>query len=242
VFEAKDIIDTLLQVLPPPNGSDDKLEDSNSLLRIPPIPPPGAAPAVAVGVSPTSIESPKTLTSSSDDTTNLTRERRKFALSIARTLQQNLWFHEVDFDHHLLQDGTSSTGSSTEEEQVHHQVYTFSYAEQEETAREMDQVTRAGEEGGGGEEIPTGVITSLTRCESLVCTRENADGQIIRDELDGTVKGVSGGCYSFDCPNRTRVNRVGLHRVGSTVSTNSGLVEPVRPRFFLVNLPIFRPH
>jgi hypothetical protein len=135
--------------------------------------------------------------------------RRKLALSIARTLQQNLWFHEVDFDHHVLKDDDFGSGG------INHQVYTFLFADDAvgttgEYGRGVSSngdESRGGSRGEGNEEIPTGVITSLTRCESLVCTKENAEGGLVYDELDpSVVVGVRGGCYSFDCPNRPKVN------------------------------------
>ncbi|GAA5899116.1 uncharacterized protein JCM6883_005114 [Sporobolomyces salmoneus] len=232
-FTGKEIVDTILKALPPPPSS---TEDSNSSsLSLPPAPPPGAAAASAIVPSPTATTSSSSaslspLPSSSKLHSTVPDPRRKLALSIARTLQQSLWFHEVDFDDHVLKDlGGEEDGGSN-------QVYTFLFLEGGSTSSrpgggvnaygstsERDGDSAAGGAGGaGGEEIPTGVITSLTRCESLVCTKENAEGGIVVDPVDGSVSGVKGACYSFDCPNR---KRSGLHRVGSTLSSHSGLIE-----------------
>jgi hypothetical protein len=72
---------------------------------------------------------------------------RRYALSLARTLQRALWIREVDYDTTPLRD--SSDGK----------VYVFSNDEE-------------GAAGGEREEIPTGVLTALTGCYAPLCGRE----------------------------------------------------------------------
>ncbi|GAA6024340.1 hypothetical protein JCM11491_000383 [Sporobolomyces phaffii] len=251
-FTGTEIVDTILKALPPVvpmtlPGPFPGSSLSSSLPTTTPNPPPGAGGAVVPSPTCPSPSSPApsfsttaaaaaTLSPPSLPPTITAPQppdpRRKLALSIARTLQQSLWFHEVDFDHHsLVQDrdrddldsrsspSTGATGGGVGGRAVN-QVYTFSFFENE-----------VGSGGGGGrdersrenEELPTGIVTELTRCESLVCTRENAQGGVVLDPVDGTtVRGVRGGCYSFDCPNRPKS---GLHRVGSTLSNYSATME-----------------
>ncbi|ETW78805.1 GDP/GTP exchange-like protein [Heterobasidion irregulare TC 32-1] len=86
---------------------------------------------------------------------------RTIALLVARSLQSQLFFYEVEWGGRVLQDGVED-------------VYMF-----------LDD-----QEGGAGaverEELPTSVITVLTKCYSPSC-------------VEGAV------CYSFACPRRPRV-------------------------------------
>lgn len=81
---------------------------------------------------------------------------RRVAIQVARSLQSQLFFYEVEWGGHVLQDGVED-------------VYML-----------LDD-----QDGIGGEELPTGVITMLTRCYSPSCG-----------------DGVS--CYAFDCPRKVR--------------------------------------
>ncbi|KAH8833407.1 hypothetical protein DL96DRAFT_1677551 [Flagelloscypha sp. PMI_526] len=85
---------------------------------------------------------------------NVSTNNRRIALQIAHSLQSQLFFYEVEWGNKVLQDGVED-------------VYLF-----------LDDI-----EGGGGElsELPSGVITMMTRCYSSTC-----------------VEGVN--CYSYDCP------------------------------------------
>lgn len=276
-FTGKEIVDTILKALPPIATLDGANGDSGLSLVAPPPPPLGAAPSPTTTSSP----SPSSLSplASSSKLATAPDPRRKLALSIARTLQQSLWFHEVDFDDHMLKDegdregaGASVAGSgSGHPPALSNQVYTFLFVEGDDVDDRLFRDSGGGGRDGGRngvasadrdsrgdrhrneEDIPTGVVTSLTRCESLVCTKENAEGGFVLDPLDGTVLAVRGACYSFDCPNRiTKVGHLrrsrnasisrwqtadscpspsppqnALHRVGSTLSTGSGLVEAV---------------
>ncbi|KAF7971187.1 hypothetical protein HWV62_21862 [Athelia sp. TMB] len=87
---------------------------------------------------------------------------RRAALQVARSLQSQLFFYEVEWGGRVLQDGVED-------------VYMF-----------LDD-----QEGGSGadfhperEELPTGVITMLTKCYSPSC-------------------GEGGPCYSYSCPRKT---------------------------------------
>mgnify|MGYP006955284265 FL=1 len=75
------------------------------------------------------------------------------AIQVARSLQSQLFFYEVEWGGRVLQDNVED-------------VFTF-----------LDN--------DGGEELPTGVITMLSRCYSPSCG-----------------DGVS--CYAFDCPRKGR--------------------------------------
>lgn len=77
---------------------------------------------------------------------------RRVAIQVARSLQSQLFFYEVEWGGHVLQDGVED-------------VYMF-----------LD-------EEDGGEELPTGVITMLTRCYSPSCG-----------------EGIP--CYAYDCPRK----------------------------------------
>lgn len=86
---------------------------------------------------------------------------RRAALQVARSLQSQLFFYEVEWGGRVLQDGVED-------------VYMF-----------LDD-----QEGGSGadahperEELPTGVITMLTKCYSPSC-------------------GEGGPCYSYSCPRK----------------------------------------
>ncbi|BGP36192.1 Rho guanine nucleotide exchange factor [Rhodotorula kratochvilovae] len=112
------------------------------------------------------------------------RTDRPLALSVARALHAQLWVHEADWGAAPLRDDDS-------------QAFVLA---------------RDGGEGLQGVEIPTGVVTSLTRCYSPFC-----------DKL--TEEGARGGCYAYSCPNR----RAGLHRVASTLSSPTPSPSPSAP-------------
>ncbi|KAH9479317.1 Rho1 guanine nucleotide exchange factor 1 [Psilocybe cubensis] len=84
---------------------------------------------------------------------------RRVALHVARSLQSQLFFYEVEWGGHVLQDGVED-------------VYMF-----------LDDVDGASDAVPEREELPTGVITMLTRCYSPSCG-------------DGIP------CYSYTCPRK----------------------------------------
>ncbi|THU88754.1 Dbl homology domain-containing protein [Dendrothele bispora CBS 962.96] len=85
---------------------------------------------------------------------------RRAALQVARSLQSQLFFYEVEWGGRVLQDGVED-------------VYMF-----------LDDPEGAGPSGSGfAEELPTGVITMLTKCYVPTCVDEDP-------------------CYAFDCPKR----------------------------------------
>ena len=91
---------------------------------------------------------------------------RRTALQVARSLQSQLFFYEVEWGGRLLQDGLED-------------VYMF-----------LDDNPGVGSNGeqyrGDREELPTGVITLLTKCYSPSCQDGNP-------------------CYSYSCPRRASV-------------------------------------
>lgn len=84
---------------------------------------------------------------------------RRAALQVARSLQQQLFFYEVEWGQKLLQDGVED-------------VYMF-----------LDDLEGNSEAQREREELPTAVITSLTRCYASGCSEDEP-------------------CYSFACPRR----------------------------------------
>ncbi|KAG1747883.1 CNH domain-containing protein [Suillus paluster] len=84
---------------------------------------------------------------------------RRAALQVARSLQQQLFFYEVEWGQKLLQDGVED-------------VYMF-----------LDDLEGNSEAQREREELPTAVITSLTRCYASSCSEDDP-------------------CYSFACPRR----------------------------------------
>lgn len=80
---------------------------------------------------------------------------RRAALQVARSLQSQLFFYEVEWGGRVLQDGVED-------------VYMFLDDEQETSERE---------------ELPTGVITLLTKCYTPGC-------------------GDDGPCYAYACPRK----------------------------------------
>ncbi|KAI6112968.1 CNH domain-containing protein [Pisolithus sp. B1] len=87
---------------------------------------------------------------------------RRIALQVARSLQQQLFFYEVEWGDKPLQDGVED-------------VYMF-----------LDDIEGTSEGPREREELPTAVITMLTKCYASICTEGEP-------------------CYSFTCPRR-RVN------------------------------------
>ncbi|GAA5879401.1 hypothetical protein JCM1840_006035 [Sporobolomyces johnsonii] len=126
---------------------------------------------------------------------------RKLALGVARELHRALWFHEVDWDDAPLQDAPAQV---------------FAFLRDERDASGAGGTTRDDE--ADREEIPTGVVTELTKCYSPFCAKGNAEGAVTPGG------GVLGGCYAYSCPNRQ--NTTGLQRVGSTLSAYSASTEP----------------
>ncbi|BGP21292.1 Rho guanine nucleotide exchange factor [Rhodotorula toruloides] len=119
---------------------------------------------------------------------------RPLALAIARSMQQALWFHEVDWSDSPLRDAAGG------------RVYAFLADELREGRGALDEFA-GGRHDDPAAELPTGVFVDLTRCYSPYCGQFSADG-------------YRRACYSYMCPNR---RNIGLSRVGSTLSTVSGI-------------------
>lgn len=86
---------------------------------------------------------------------------RRAALQVARSLQSQLFFYEVEWVDRPLQDGVED-------------VYMF-----------WDDQEGASDARMEREELPTAVITLLTRCYASSCDDDNP-------------------CYSYTCPRRVR--------------------------------------
>ena len=93
----------------------------------------------------------------------VTTNNRAIALQVARSLQQQLFFYEVEWGGRILQDGVED-------------VYMF-----------LDDQEGGADAPRDREELPTSVITVLTRCYSPSCSEAQP-------------------CYSFACPRRSRVS------------------------------------
>lgn len=87
---------------------------------------------------------------------------RRVALGVARSLQSQLFFYEVEWGGKQLQDGVED-------------VYMF-----------LDDSEGMSGDTPEREELPTGVITMLTKCYSPLCQ-----------------EGVK--CYAYGCPRRASV-------------------------------------
>lgn len=93
---------------------------------------------------------------------------RRAALQVARSLQNQLFFYEVEWGGRVLQDGVED-------------VYMF-----------LDDQEGTSDTRVEREELPTAVITLLTRCYAPSCYDETP-------------------CYSFACPKR--VSKRSSHRL-----------------------------
>lgn len=109
---------------------------------------------------------------------------RRVAHSIARTLHQNMFFHEADWDLVRLRDSAE-------------QVFCFENDEEESTFDYLNSspATNAGPSrmpnitGRSQDDLPIGILTRFTKCYSPFCGMEGTSG--------------SGACYSLYCPNGT---------------------------------------
>lgn len=88
---------------------------------------------------------------------------RRAALQVARSLQSQLFFYEVEWGGRILQDGVED-------------VYMF-----------LDDQEGASDARIEQEELPTGIVTLLTKCYSVTCDEENP-------------------CYSYACPRKVCSN------------------------------------
>ncbi|KAF8329377.1 Dbl-like domain-containing protein [Cantharellus anzutake] len=106
------------------------------------------------------------------DLPDIARDNKRTALQIARSLQNQLFFYEVEWGDRQLSGGVED-------------VFMF-----------LDEPNDDNSVGLGGiterDELPTGVITSLTRCYTVDC-------------ID-----YEGPCYSYSCPKRNVRKPVGL--------------------------------
>ncbi|KAJ7065285.1 CNH domain-containing protein [Mycena amicta] len=89
----------------------------------------------------------------------ISTDDRRAALQVARSLQSQLFFYEVEWGGHVLQDGVED-------------VYMF-----------LDDQEGTSDLAPEREELPTGVVTMLTKCYSPSCV----------DDMP---------CYSYGCPRR----------------------------------------
>lgn len=131
------------------------------------------------------ITAPAT-TTGGDDKDRREKRRRDLALSLLHEMQRSLWFHDVEWsDAPLLDSEAPSSG-----------LYVFT-SEGEDEGQEAFDV-----------EVPTAVVTELTRCLSPMCG-------VLERELSGEGAGEGGegeglrsqGCYAYACPNRRKVRR-----------------------------------
>jgi hypothetical protein len=89
---------------------------------------------------------------------------RRAALQVARSLQGQLLFYEVEWGAHILQDGVED-------------VYML-----------MDDQEGSSDAPPDREELPTSVVTILTRCYSPMCAYAEEST-----------------CYAYNCPRKVRI-------------------------------------
>ena len=119
------------------------------------------------------------------DLPDIARDHKRTALQIARSLQNQLFFYEVEWGDRQLSGGVED-------------VFMF-----------LDEPNDGNGVGLGGiterDELPTGVITSLTRCYTVDCVDNK------------------GPCYSYSCPKRN-VRRQGwiqsIYKTNQCLSSN----------------------
>ncbi|GAA6062754.1 hypothetical protein JCM10212_005550 [Sporobolomyces blumeae] len=250
-FTGKDVVDTIVRVLPVPTfdeNRDDRTTTTTAVGQGPPLPanprPSSlhAASSAATGLTSTSTSPPD----------RHTVELRALALSIARTLHQSLYFHEVDFSIKTVQDSSDQVFTFLSDERGLEDDDDDDDLEYDDEGQRLDSVTSATEflvlgSGGtawgptgdprrraishkarptvrgppkGDDEIPTGVLTELTRCLSPFCDEFTNSFPADRDGDES--EGVRGRCYSYTCPNRPK----SLQSASSgSLSAQSGLVE-----------------
>ncbi|KAH8924026.1 Dbl-like domain-containing protein [Atractiella rhizophila] len=126
---------------------------------------------------------------------------RRLALTIARYLQDGLFFHEVDWSGKTLRDGVDDVYIFDEDEQKFHMEMGLGGGSSSSPYAEEENILG---------ELPTGVLTKLTNCYSPFCNRL-------------TSSGLPGACYSTTCPNRIAAG--GLERAPSVISITSQLSE-----------------
>ncbi|SCV68292.1 BQ2448_413 [Microbotryum intermedium] len=107
---------------------------------------------------------------------------RKLALSIARSLHESLWFHEVDWSDAPIRDALVSTSNAASS---NHRLYQFDDDEHGSDLR----MTR--DEAQNQDDVPKGVLTALTGCYSPFCNQLEEEGTKYR-------------CYAYDCANRPK--------------------------------------
>ncbi|EKM81602.1 hypothetical protein AGABI1DRAFT_54457, partial [Agaricus bisporus var. burnettii JB137-S8] len=105
---------------------------------------------------------------------------RRVALQVARSLQNQLFFFEVEWGGRILQDGVED-------------VFMF-YDEQDGGSDAIFEK----------EELPTGVVTMLTRCYSPSCADSGLEGPP---------------CYSYSCPKREHGQKSGLSVVSAVLES-----------------------
>ncbi|KAF7317883.1 hypothetical protein MKEN_00876200 [Mycena kentingensis (nom. inval.)] len=119
---------------------------------------------------------------------------RRAALQVARSLQNQLFFYEVEWGGRILQDGVED-------------VYMF-----------LDDLDGPSDAAPDREELPTGVVTMLTKCYSPSC-------------------GEGLPCYSFSCPTRGNSIIKQIPMIESTVGPQREAWIKSVPSEVIVSLP-----
>jgi hypothetical protein len=117
------------------------------------------------------------------------RTDRRYALQVARSLQENLFFFEVNYSGRVLQDNLDDVYIFGEEEGVG-----VSRAASDVRSSVWDGAA-AGRTSATDNELPTGVFPAFSRCYSPSCSPASP-----------------GTCYAYGCPNHpaTKVRDVHL--------------------------------
>ena len=119
---------------------------------------------------------------------------RRVAHSIARTLHESMFFHEVDWEVVRLKDSAEQVFCFEDDEEQS----TFDYLNSS-SATKAGPSRMTNRTGRQQDELPTGVMTRFTKCYSPFCGQENTSGV--------------GSCYSLYCPNGS--HPVSVHAIRS---------------------------
>ncbi|SCZ90108.1 BZ3500_MvSof-1268-A1-R1_Chr1-3g01781 [Microbotryum saponariae] len=125
---------------------------------------------------------------------------RKLALSIARSLHESLWFHEVDWSDAPIWDAPAPTMNAANS--ANHRLYQFDDGER------RSEVHVSKDETQDEDEAPKGVLTALTGCYSPFCNQLEDEETRYR-------------CYAYDCSNRAKrqTSSISTLTVAETVSS-----------------------
>ena len=110
---------------------------------------------------------------------------RRAALQIARSLQNQLFFYEVEWGGRSLQDGVEDVYMFLDDDEASGPTASSPF-EDERDRGSTSMLSETGVNAGEREGLPTGVFTLLTKCYAPLCQEGRP-------------------CYSYACPRRVRL-------------------------------------